>query len=210
MKIAVCFTGRVKTYEHSLPWFQAIIDDTHTDIFCSINGECDDYHETFMSLFKVKKSYYGKYILPYDEEIFYHNRRPESNIYNVHSMLYNKKKCLELVKSYEREHNIKYDIVVFFRADILAEESYPLIVPENDNSIYIPAGFDWGGVNDQIAHGTMAAMEKYVELYDRARVYCLQEGCIFHPETLLAHHIRRNEINLRRFNFLYRLNHNRV
>lgn len=214
-KIALCFTGRVSCFKQSLPWFERVfLNDPNVDVFCSINGECDEHHREFLKLFRVKKAHFQKFVMPYSESIFVHNKRPESNVYNVHSMCYNKKKCFELVV----QENIPYDNVIFFRTDIVAERLYPYDTlceksTEDDKEIiHIPAGFDWGGFNDQIAHGSMKAMEIYTSLYDKILYYCRHEGCMFHPETLLKFHLDRNNsfVKIERFSFPYHLNSKRA
>lgn len=211
VKIAFCFTGRIKTYEESIGWFQNIIKDPRVDFFCSINGTLDAYHRRFIEDFYVKKYHFEEYTLPYQDNIFAHHKRPETNVYNTHSMYYNRKKCFELVEAYQEENAFRYDIVVFFRADIVSQNAYDLIVPKDDSTIYIPSGYDWcGGLNDQIAHGTVAAMKIYAELYDEIPKYCLEQGCLFHPETLLKWHLDRNHMKIERFTFLYTLNSKRT
>jgi hypothetical protein len=210
MKIAICFAGRVKTYEDSISWFKHMINDPRIDFFCSINDLLDDYHKQFLIDFKIKKYHFENYQLPYHESIFSHNKRHETNVYNTHSMYYNRKKCFELVEQYQQENRFVYDVVVFFRADIVTQNSFDLIVPTDNMTIYIPSGYDWGGLNDQIAHGTFSAMKIYADLYNHISKYCLEQGCLFHPETLLKWHLDKNQLKIRRFNFLYTLNSKRT
>jgi hypothetical protein len=59
--------------------------------------------------------------------------------------------------------------------------------------VYIPEGQDYGGLNDQFAFGDYGAMKYYSELYDYIDSYW-EAGCRFHPETLLAYHLRNTMV----------------
>jgi hypothetical protein len=61
------------------------------------------------------------------------------------------------------------------------------------NVVYIPEGQDYGGLNDQFAFGDYAAMKYYCSMYDRIDEYW-NAGCKFHPETLLAYHLRNTMV----------------
>jgi hypothetical protein len=197
-----------------LSWFQKnFIDKPNIDIFCSINGKWDEYNDAFLKAFKVKQWHFEEYKLPYSETIFSHHKRPETNVYNLHSMLYNKKKCISLIQETQKVENVSYDYVMFFRADIIPIKDIYILPFSNEMSdsdnVYIPLGYDWGGYNDQIAHGRFDVMKKYSELYDKVVFYCLHEGCIFHPESLLKFHLERCRILVQRYDFGYKLNDKR-
>lgn len=214
-RVALCFTGRVKCFEDSLNWFNKNFLENReldVDVFCSINGSRDSYNDSFLQAFKVKRWYFNEYTLPYSASIFSHNKRPETNVYNLHSMLYNKKQCFHLIKQTQEDDDIRYDLILFFRADILPFEN-DFVIPDliqDTNAIYIPEGYDWGGYNDQIAHGNFDVMQKYCELYDKVIFYCLHEGCIFHPESLLKFHLDKSGVSVCRYKFAYKLNDKRV
>jgi hypothetical protein len=73
-----------------------------------------------------------------------------------------------------------------------------------DNVIYIPNNFDWGGINDQIAYGKVDIMKKYCECVDNIEKIC-ELGMIFHPETLLKTHLLINRLHVKRVDFNYTL-----
>jgi hypothetical protein len=125
-------------------------------------------------------------------------------------MFYNQQKCVELIEEEQRKTSVSYDIVIFFRADIISQVQLPIFIPRDDDTIYVPSGYDWGGLNDQIAHGTLEAMKKYAGLYSNIEKYCLVEKCIFHPETLLRYHVRSCGLNVVRYDFPYSLNTKRT
>jgi hypothetical protein len=67
-----------------------------------------------------------------------------------------------------------------------------------DNTIYIPNGFDWveNGINDQIAYGKLEVMRKYnsinpVELLEKRL-------SIPHPETLNCANIKYHKLLIER------------
>ena len=128
---------------------------------------------------------------------------------NIYSMFYHNKKCMDLIENYEKNNNMKFDIVIKYRNDIDTSEVLNFDNPPvSDNTIYIPNNNDWGGINDQIAYGSKVAMKKYCSLIDNYQKYILEDNIINHPETILKHHLISNNLTVQRFVFSYFLNRN--
>jgi hypothetical protein len=212
MKIAVCFSGRVLTYEDMSEWFQKWVQTSEHEIhtFCSINGQLDEYHANFIKQFEIKKHHFQTFFLPFDASIFIGRKRGETNVYNFHSMWFNRKRVVELVERYQVENDITYDIVLHFRADIKTHQDLVFNIPEDDDSLYVPHGSDWCGLNDQVAYGKMAAIKKYSNMHDFIQKYVFVDKLTLHPERLLMHHIKQCGLNIKRFRFQYYLNHMRL
>ena len=128
---------------------------------------------------------------------------------NVYSMFYHNKKCMDLIENYEKDNNMKFDIVIKYRNDIDTSQALNLYNPPlSDNTINIPNINDWGGINDQIAYGSKVAMKKYCSLIDNYQKYILEDKIINHPESILKHHLVSNNLTVQRFVFSYSLNRN--
>jgi len=119
-------------------------------------------------------------------------------------MFYNIFKTNQLRTSYEIENNFKYDIVIRTRSDVglLHEVDVRNNVPSS-NTIIMP-GNQWYGeppCNDQFAIGNSDSMTMYSNIVNHLKEYndC---GVVFHPETLLAHHLQNaNGAELKRGSF---------
>ena len=55
---------------------------------------------------------------------------------------------------------MQFDVVMKWRSEIIFNNLFNI---ENilDNTIYIPIGKDWGGINDQVAYGNLNSMTFY-------------------------------------------------
>ncbi|ABT15468.1 hypothetical protein FR483_N183L [Paramecium bursaria Chlorella virus FR483] len=175
-KLAVLFAGRASCYEHSHSWFQALTKKYDVDFYCSINSELTEYYKKFVKLFQVKKYNFEK-----------------TDLNNRLSMFYNIKKAFELIPAGE------YDAVMYARTDIMLEQEFTLIIPSDDNTVFIPDGEDYEGINDRFAFGTQNAMYKFTRVYENLDEYALASGEELRPETLLLHHVNTMGLNIQRF-----------
>ena len=208
MKIAVIFSGRIKSYEQQLEYLMNLQNKFNLDFYCSINQEnIDLYHQNFLNLFKVKEYNFEK--SEYNEEWNKYNSKYCVNKKNTVSRFYNDYKCFKLIEQYQYENNFKYDIILKFRADIVSTNEFNFIENIEKNTIYIPNEYDHCGLNDQIAYGNFDTMKIYCDIYNQIENLC-KEGVDFHPESLVLNQILKNNIRIIRFNYYYHLNNNRL
>jgi hypothetical protein len=73
--------------------------------------------------------------------------------------------------------------------------------------VWVPDGYDYGGLNDQIAFGRPEAMRVWSDLFLYLPYYANQFSVLYHPETLRKFHATYHGIEVRRFRFSYRLAH---
>lgn len=95
----------------------------------------------------------------------------------------------------------KYDVYIYSRIDICFFDEFPTsaLSKISHNTILIPDGGDYeGGYNDLMAVGNYESMKVYVSMIDNILEYS-KEGCLFHPEVLLRHHLSKNNMNVDRF-----------
>ena len=115
-------------------------------------------------------------------------------------MWYHYYKNYEKIKQYSLKHNIVFDIILNYRADINSNDGIIELQKPENNEIYIPDGDDWGGINALIAYGNPEIMSIYCNIVNDLEQLC-KDGIIFHPETLLKAYLEKNKINVKRFKY---------
>lgn len=177
---AVCITGQYRAWDRVKDnIIQNIIRD-NTDVFFV----CDEdlsipniNHE----IIKEPHSFYDESVL----QSFRSRKNPETSVENCINMFYKIMKCNQLKTQYENENNFKYDTVVRLRTDSHFRE--PVIFSEVKDTIFIPNNLDFGGVCDQFAYGSSDLMNAFCDLFPNIKRY-FDEGCKFHPESILKYH----------------------
>ena len=200
MRCAIIIGGVLRKYSSNYHYFlKAFQNISEIDIYASINKHILQSAIEFSSLYNVKKvqiNHLDINLLGPEYNDIVGSKSP-----NILSMYYHNKMAFELVKN----SGIAYDYIVKYRSDCIINDSH---IPFDDfepGHLYIPYGQDWGGVNDQIAIGDFATMSKYCSLYNHIVKYVKKNGCKFHPETLLAHHLKHEQVDIKRFDLNYSL-----
>jgi len=117
-------------------------------------------------------------------------------IFIMHYNIY-KANCLRL--QYQKETNTVYDAVIRVRSDVSIKEEFNLkSLKINPNTIYLCNNKKWWGLgetrcNDQTAIGDDHSMNIYCDLINQIKNY---NKMIFHPEYILAHHLKFNNIKI--------------
>ena len=211
MRSALIISGRIMTYEQNLHHINYLCQNYNMDIFCAVNHEMDTYHKQFIDDTHPRMHHIQLFTIPpsiqdrIDREPKPLNRN--RNVYHVISMFYHRFKCCEMVHSYAKNHNVHYDIILSCRVDIVTKDIHNIIQSAaiSDNSLYIPFGEDYDGINDQIAYGNMSSMTKYCNLINHLDSISCSE---WDPELMLheylAHHLC-NPIKIHRYHFQYSL-----
>lgn len=194
MRIAVLFYGRINKYkEHHANILDSIGREHTLDIFLSCDFEPQESIEEFVNLY-TPISYTNDKI--YDVNFL--DRFPGvpvgTNIQNMVRHFTNKKRVFKLLEEHIEKEHIQYDCVLSLRLDLVFHNAFDFNVI-NENTLYIPywrtpfedpSLMDYGdpGINDQVAHGPLVAMKKYMNIIDTV-VYLLEQNkSIPHPESL--------------------------
>lgn len=136
----------------------------------------------------------------------YPNVQNVSRLQSVWSMYTHNQGAFRVMEAYERVHSLRFDAVVKYRTDIVSDTPPPLPSPLEEGVLYVPQGFDWGGLNDQIAMGSRETMRVYCDCVNALVDLHTTERIRWHPETLLLAYIqRRTKLTVRRFPFPYQL-----
>ena len=180
MKIAVCISGQTRSWNQVKDNIIQNIFKDNTDVFFVCDEDLS-ISNIDNEITKELQSFYDESILGY----FNSNKSPETSVESCVNMFYKIFRCNELKKQHENKHNFKYDIVVRLRPD--TNFNKPVIFSEDKDKIFIPNNCDWGGVCDQFAYGPSDLMDKFCDLFPNIKKY-VEEGRLFHPETLLQYH----------------------
>jgi hypothetical protein len=219
MKIAILISGRIHKYkEHYENIKQMIIQHHEVDFFLSHSPELNENIEEFIEIYQPKCINNDELLFSKDySKIQLH---PLTNIHNFMSMVYNRNRVFHLMEKYVFENNIPmYDLILSFRIECLSLHmlDFETILQTNakdnetnddininDNTVFVPNGYDWGGLNDQLAFGNYKTMKIYMNLYNDIWTL-MKEQPNFGPETILLGHLIKNNVNISRFPFSYHL-----
>ena len=217
MYIAVLCSGRmqISRIKESIAHFQALRASLapHTVMFFfSLNADITSaaYVSEFCAALEIPETECVRIIRnEYPPEIFTLRRSRCSRYENVWSMYTHNQGAFRLMEAYEQAHALRFDVVVKYRTDIVCDTPLPLPSPLDEGVLYIPAGADWGGLNDQIALGSRETMRVYCNCVDAIIPMCTDEGVIWNPEILLCAYVQRVQLPVERFVFPYKLHRNR-
>lgn len=108
----------------------------------------------------------------------------------------------------------KYDVYIRSRLDVFHEmpvrlenldlTSVNIPLPTGKQTRFVDGYYfsyllDYSGVMDHFAVGGYEPMKKYCSLYDRLDQYCINQGLLFHPETLTKRNLELTGTKLNRF-----------
>jgi hypothetical protein len=204
MKIALLFSGRIKAWDECYPNFKKNILESnsehtiHSYLCHNADNSLPDL-ERFCDLYNIKK--YENIHINIDELVRQIPLAPNMAAkYLSFKMYFCWYRAFQLMKS----SDINYDIVINFRADIVLNQ--PLLFTEifkHVDSLYVPSDFDHGGMNDQIALGSMATMEYYVNIYNKLLEIYETTKTPFHTETYVK--LYNKPLQIKRFPLQYNL-----
>ena len=133
-----------------------------------------------------------------------------TNTHNVWKMFYSLYEVNELKKEHEIKNSFVYDLVIRARPDLMLHGDINLDdikrrIDENPQLLAMPDNTRCGRGNssDLIAISSSKNIDDYCKLYKYAFEY-YNDGIIFHPETLLSHHLSAYNLDYNQ-NFGYRI-----
>ena len=185
MKVAVFFPGRITSGQLEEQLLRIKEWPEHEFVFfASLNAnvatkETTNLMRTILSMTEEGQSNVESTVIP---DYMFSCRQPY-----LWSQFYHNKKCMDMVLTYQERHQVCFDIVMKYRADmenpVAVSFEHPL-----EHTWYIPSGYDYfSGVNDRIVYGDVQSMIYYCSLIDHLDEYHVQ-NVMLHPESLLGHH----------------------
>lgn len=187
MKIALIYSGHLRTWEQCQENHRTMLWDKHCEKFFFTY---DDPGYPFIQIPEV--SYYHPI---YDKDHPFHaNKRPETTIHNTLNQWHNNFIAWAVVPK-------TFDIYVRVRPDIRFDDPIYLrnYTPDvlGQKTIHICEGNDYGGVNDQFAFGDYAAMRVFYDVYlNHAKLW--QEGKEFHSEGMQMENLLKEGVTINR------------
>lgn len=183
MKIAILISGRATQYENCLLKILNNITEHSVDLFMSINDEHCNYYDILKIKLKkwLKNIYINKYEIP---DNFINTNTHEQCVkqfvnnkwlpINVLSMYFNYKNAFDMACNYEYDNNLKYDMFMTFRSDIVINKM-PIFEKIDENILYSinqPCQFKSFGIHKvpiispEWVFGTKNIMKKYCDTYN--------------------------------------------
>jgi hypothetical protein len=215
MKVALLFFGRLLGFRENYEQFKTLFsDNVEVDFFLSHSKELNEDAdvEEFIQLYKPKGILNDP--IPFDEEFLLYKRPyfspTDQYIKNMHAHFTNKARVFQLVDSYMKTTNTKYDFFVSSRIDVLFEGKINLNTIVLENTIYIPflyfgRGLEteckilhFSGISDMMCIGNYNTIKSYSSILYSCKHY-LRQGYPVNPEILTACHVNAMNVNLIRF-----------
>lgn len=115
------------------------------------------------------------------------------NTSNTHSMFNSIQRCNNIKNEYEINHNIKYDIVIRSRFDLIFNRPF-IINDVVENTLYVknrPGGC--GGLNDWLAYGNSDVMNSYSNIINSIDEFNLVGDC---AEGVIGNFADKNKLNI--------------
>jgi hypothetical protein len=167
MRIAVLVFGRLnKCVQHYDNIINSIGKEHTIDFFLSSDNSSKDLLDNFINLYNPV-SYINDEInyLWHDLEK-YPKIRSETNVDNMVRHFINKQRVYRLLENYVEQTNTKYDIIMTIRIDIVFYEKIIFKNVIEENTIYIPSGYDYidNTITDITSYGNMSVMKKYMNI----------------------------------------------
>lgn len=126
---------------------------------------------------------------PFAAHKFDSNKAGESKVHHTYNMMHNNLVGFSLIPK-------GYDVYVRIRPDI--KFNGPLKFSDHEtkpNTVYIPKGNDYRGINDQFAFGDYDSMRKYYSVYlNCADLY--NDGILFNSEVMHLANLNKLGVNI--------------
>ncbi len=195
-KICLIYTGYLRTWNLCLPnhldniWFKGIdayfytYEDPMHEIIARLGGI------DFPKWIQCPHPFYDN---PFADHRFNERKRPESSVYQTFNQWHNNLVAFSLVPK-------GFDIYVRIRPDMKFNGRLNWNDFENieKNTIYIPEGQNFCGINDQFAFGDYDTMRKYYSVYLHA-TDLWNEGHEFNSEIFQLGNLQKQQVNIVRF-----------
>ncbi len=216
MKVAVCFSGHMRTYDKTYQSLKLnLLDHYDTDIFIhtwskSNNVRGKDFGKDDIDIEKeIKEIYKPKSLLIEPQKEFKLNfcecfNFARTNPHNVFSKMYSMSCVGNLLKEYQLNNDVQYDIVLSLRSDM--EFLKPIKLIKEENKIFIPGNVrvPENTYHDYYAYGSSNIMQVYFNVYNEFDNICKKLNK-FKPEKVLTDYIDSKNIEVKFCDLFYNL-----
>lgn len=204
MKVAICFSGIIRTFKECFPSYDRIRNIYDCDLFAATtpNDALKAYPFTDTIIQED---------LWIDEKDYNSRKNPETIVQNSLRQFYFIELCNNLRIQHEITTGIKYDFIIRTRFDNILINDIPDLNQCSPDNLYIPEGHDHptailgAGINDRFAFGGDRVMNVYSNKMSKITSY-MTGNRKFHPETILKWILDQNSLNIVRFNECSKIN----
>lgn len=184
-------------------------------LFTSLSKECEIPFITndFIKTFDISNSQINIEDVICPSIIYNFSKRPETNYENTYKMFYHNYKCYELIEKYSKNNDVIFDVLMKWRTDIIIDniritnflkKTIEHFLSFKNDSLFVPSQDLFWGISDQLAYGNLVCMKNYCLVITNLIKLC-NNGCIYHPETLLYANCVNSNITINKFDLSYRL-----
>ncbi|MCZ2224453.1 MAG: methyltransferase domain-containing protein [Chitinophagales bacterium] len=228
LKVAICISGHLRTFDKTYNSFLSNVIIPSQEKVARLNtfistwetigthgskGNSDDHLSNIKTI--DKKYEIEKILNPvdlhidqyYEYEEFLQKFRKDINNHHVDTyvaMFYNMYNLKKMIEKYENENNIKYDLIIRTRSDLLFRSKVNFCDFQKDY-VYSPTigRYFQNGMNDQFAIGNNENMKIYFNIFEKLAEYIKTRRDLPRPEHLIRHHLFSNGVPLKNFQVNY-------
>ena len=205
MKVAVLIYGRLnKCAEHYKNIIETIGLEHTVDFFASSDDPPKDLLNDFIHLYKPIQICSDKIVYDWNLDKYEGMYRGADQQDRMSRHFLNKSRVYDIFKKYITAENVHYDVVISLRVDLVFRSKF-IFDSIKENTVYIPADFDYGAINDQVAYGTVDTMEKYNAIGKNMITLLESKKATLHPETITLANIQMYKLTIVRPTILYRI-----
>jgi len=203
MRLAILFYGRLNDTLHKN--YSNLIDvlgkEHSLDFYLSSDNSPESQLQQFIDTYKPVSYTNDEIHHTYNLEGFKGNK--PVNAHNMIRHFINKQRVFERMENHIQLKNVQYDVVLSLRMDLLFYNKFNFNNIE-ENTIYIPHGNDFeGGVNDQVAYGSISVMRFYMNILNNVLQLLDTGKSELHPENLNLANIVFNNVKISRVHVSY-------
>lgn len=198
MKIAICFSGQIRTFEECWSSYSQLLNKYECDLFAAVPPN------------NIIEKYPFKKVLIQEDQIipdpWYNlNHNPKSPGQNMLSQFLFIELANNVRLEYEREHNIHYDFVFRTRFDNQIVGDLPDLNYCDPKQIYIPEGHDHPechpglGISDRFAFGGSHVLNVYSNKLKEIDEFMSNPNSWYFAEVILKWVLTKYQIQINRF-----------
>jgi tetratricopeptide (TPR) repeat protein len=212
VRVAVCMSGTLRSFEHCWPSIRANLLGPLEAIGCvQVFAELPLLQPFDITKLAPLSPWLAKVIVteepPFSDASLYDTRLgPGVKGGSLRAMrqMWGIRRAFLLSQEYAAEHGFHFDWVVRARYDTEILSPIGDLRTFDPKNLYIPPYDNWWGYNDRFAIGSPETMDVYSGKVDHVRKFW-DEGHPFHLETFLKYHLDTNGVSVQRMNVHVRI-----
>lgn len=209
MRVAVCFSGHMRTFEKTAASFKRHLSDLHDtsifihtwDNYSSGRGDVATNHKVDRS--RIEAAYAPKTLIIEPQRQLAFKDHPTLHTtpnppFNVLSKWFSSKQSYDSCVEWSKQNAVEFDVIVSCRSDMLFHED--VILDPEKGVVFTPGGNGSppGTLHDYFAFGDHGAMAKYFGVYESFdSIVADLNVSRFRAEEVITHHLVFNRVPLK-------------